>query len=119
LRDFSPSQFSQQRPAPAEILATGPELRMRMVSVAKIRLDPSKSTRLFKRIICDDISEFESYMPSHAVGLSQVRGEHFPAPTAPAAWVAKEDDELGKEQKLHPIHVCKTETRTATGSVVG
>jgi hypothetical protein len=64
---------TQQRPAPVEILATRPELRMRMVSVAKIRLDPSKSTRLFKRIICDDISEFESYMPSHAVGLSQVR----------------------------------------------
>jgi hypothetical protein len=44
----------------------------RMVSVAKIRLD-RKSTRLFKGIICDDISEFESHMPSHAVGLSQVR----------------------------------------------
>ena len=41
----------------------------RMVSVAKIRLDRRKSTRLFKGIICDDISEFESYMPSHAVGL--------------------------------------------------
>src|SRR5262249_40623585 len=40
----------------------------RMVSVAKIRLDRRKSTRLFKGIICDDISEFESHMPSHAVG---------------------------------------------------
>src|SRR6516165_4819472 len=29
----------------------------RMVSVAKIRLDRRKSTRLFKGIICDDISE--------------------------------------------------------------
>jgi len=29
-----------------------------------------KFMRLFKRIICADISEFESYMPSHAVGLS-------------------------------------------------
>ena len=53
-----------------------PELRIpnaaaqtRMVSVAKIRLDRRKSTRLFKGIICDDISEFESHMPSHAVGL--------------------------------------------------
>jgi hypothetical protein len=52
--------------------ATGPELRTpgaaaqtRMVSVAKILLDPPKSTRLFKGIICDDISEFESHMPSH------------------------------------------------------
>jgi hypothetical protein len=26
--------------------------------------------RFFKGIICDDISEFESHMPSHAVGLS-------------------------------------------------
>src|SRR6516225_418054 len=51
-----------------------PELRIpnaaaqrRMVSVAKIRLDRRKSTRLFKGIICLDISEFEFYMPSHAV----------------------------------------------------
>jgi hypothetical protein len=43
------------------------------VSVVKIRLDPWKSLRPFKGIICHDISEFESYMPSHAVGLSQVR----------------------------------------------
>jgi hypothetical protein len=57
-----------------------PELRIpnaaaqpRMVSVAKIRLDRRKSTRSFKGIICDDISEFESHMPSHAVVLSQVR----------------------------------------------
>ena len=46
------------------MLAAGPELRIRnaaaqtrMVSVAKIRLDRRKSTRLFKGIICDDISE--------------------------------------------------------------
>jgi len=56
------------------MLAAGPELRItgaaprtRMVSVAKIRLVSRKSTRLFKGIICDDISEFESHMPSHAV----------------------------------------------------
>jgi hypothetical protein len=29
---------------------------------------PANSPRIFKRIICDDVSEFESYMPSHAVG---------------------------------------------------
>src|SRR3984893_2770372 len=29
--------------------------------------DPGKSARAFKGIICDDISEFESHMPSHAV----------------------------------------------------
>jgi hypothetical protein len=45
----------------------------RIVSKARIRLDSRKSLRSFKGIICDDISEFESYMPSHAVGLSQVR----------------------------------------------
>jgi len=56
------------------MLAAGPELRItgaaaqtRMVSVARIRLVSRKSTRLFKGIICDDISEFESYMPSQAV----------------------------------------------------
>jgi hypothetical protein len=32
-----------------------------------------ESARAFKGIICDDVSEFESHMPSHAVGLSQVR----------------------------------------------
>ena len=52
-----------------------PELRIpnaaaqtRVVSLARIRLDSQKSVRLFKEIICDDISEFESHMPSHAVG---------------------------------------------------
>ena len=35
--------------------------------MAGIRLDSWKSARAFKGIICDDISEFESYMPSHAV----------------------------------------------------
>jgi len=39
-----------------------------IVSAARIRLDPRKSVRSFKGIICGDISEFESYMLSHAVG---------------------------------------------------
>ena len=59
--------------------------RAQMCSVP-IPLDSRKSMRSCKGIICDDISEFESFMPSHAVGLSQVRGKHFPAPTAPAAF---------------------------------
>ena len=42
----------------------------RIVSVARIRLDSRKSVRPFKGIICADISEFESHMRSHAVGLS-------------------------------------------------
>jgi hypothetical protein len=37
------------------------------------RLDPRKSCATFKGIFCYDISESESYMPSHAVVLSQVR----------------------------------------------
>jgi len=59
---------------------SSPELRIpnaaaqtRMVSVAKIRLDRRKSTRLFKGIICDDISEFESHMPSQPVQSLWVR----------------------------------------------
>src|SRR6266550_4840622 len=39
----------------------------RVVSAARIRLDPRKSVRSYKGIIYGDISEFESYMPSHAV----------------------------------------------------
>jgi hypothetical protein len=43
--------------------------------VARIRLDSRKSVRPFKGIVCDDISEFESYMPSQAVrSLVAMRG---------------------------------------------
>jgi hypothetical protein len=35
--------------------------------MAGIRLGSGESVRAFKGIICDDISEFESHMPSHAV----------------------------------------------------
>ena len=52
-----------------------PELRIpaaaaqtRVVSLAGIRLGSWESAGAFKGIICVDISEFESYMPSHAVG---------------------------------------------------
>ena len=52
----------------------GPELRIpgaaaqtRIVSKARIGLDSRKSVRSFKKIICVDISEFESYMPSQPV----------------------------------------------------
>ena len=56
-----PAEPSPELPIP------GAAAQTRMVSVGKIRLDRRKSTRLFKGIICDDISEFESHMPSHAV----------------------------------------------------
>jgi len=39
----------------------------RIVSAARIRLDSGKFVRPFKQIICGDISEFESHMPSQAV----------------------------------------------------
>jgi hypothetical protein len=55
--------------------SAGPELRIRsaaaqtrIVSVAESRLDLRKSVGPFKGIFCDDISEFESDHPSHAVG---------------------------------------------------
>jgi hypothetical protein len=57
--------------------SSGSELRIpnaaaqtRVVSMAGIRLGSWKSARAFKGMICDDISEFESSHPSHAVGLS-------------------------------------------------
>jgi hypothetical protein len=37
--------------------------------------DGRESARLFKGIICDDISEFESHMPSQAVTYTVVPGE--------------------------------------------
>src|SRR5262249_9684488 len=52
---------------PPELRITGAPAQTRMVSVARIRLGSCESARAFKGIICDDISEFESYMPSHAV----------------------------------------------------
>src|SRR6266566_4574817 len=68
-RQFLPAQASCRDPgtgpraAPPTVAA-----QTRIVSKARIRLDSRKSVRSFKGIICVDISEFESYMPSHAVG---------------------------------------------------
>jgi hypothetical protein len=44
-----------------------PAAQTRIGSVARIRLDSRKSVRPFKGIICDAISEFESYMASQTV----------------------------------------------------
>src|SRR5215467_1259505 len=69
---------------PAE---SSPELRIpgaagqtRVVSLAGIRLDSRKSVRPFKGIICDDISEFESHMPSHAVPSLKKKPSLFEMP---------------------------------------
>src|SRR6516162_595921 len=65
---------SCQRKHPAAILAVGSSYpptvaaQTRIVSAAEIRLDHRKSVRPFKGRSCNNISEFESYMPSHAVG---------------------------------------------------
>src|SRR5436853_4496888 len=56
-------------PSP-ELRIPGAAAQTRVVSMAGIRLGSWESARAFKGIICDDISEFESYMPSHAVGVS-------------------------------------------------
>src|SRR3954469_13477185 len=54
--------------------ATRPELRLPLSQLERENLCGRKSAgspesvRPFKAIFCDDISEFESHMPSHAVG---------------------------------------------------
>src|SRR5215467_2130448 len=55
-------------PSP-ELRIPGAAAQTRVVSMAGIRLGSWESARAFKGIICDDISEFESHMPSQAVGL--------------------------------------------------
>src|SRR5262249_58383740 len=57
-----------------ELRITGAAAQTRMVSVARIRPVSHKSPRLFKGIICDDISEFESHMPSQPVHGRRRRG---------------------------------------------
>jgi hypothetical protein len=56
-------------------------------SVAGVRLNSWKSVRVFKGIICGAISEFESYHPSHAVGLRAGRNTLTRNPTA--EWLAR------------------------------
>jgi hypothetical protein len=45
--------------------------------------------RPFKGLFCDDISEFESYHPSHAVGLPELGCElEFPRALVPISYSA-------------------------------
>src|SRR5215469_6736203 len=53
-------------PSP-ELLIPGAAAQTRVVSLAGIRLGSWESAQAFKGIICADVSEFESYMPSQAV----------------------------------------------------
>jgi hypothetical protein len=50
--------------------AASPQLaaQTRIISAARIRLDFRKSVRRYKGIICADVSELESHMPSQSVG---------------------------------------------------
>jgi hypothetical protein len=51
----------------SELHARNNSAQTRVVSLAGIRLGSEESARAFKGIICDDISEFESHMPSQPV----------------------------------------------------
>src|SRR5215475_15823201 len=53
-------------PSP-ELRIPGAAAQTRVVSMAGIRLGSWESARSFKGIICVDISEFESHMPSQPV----------------------------------------------------
>jgi hypothetical protein len=64
-RDFAKPTTSVTIPARAAYPHAATQTRM--VSVARIRLGSWESARAFKGIICDDISEFASYMPSQVV----------------------------------------------------
>jgi hypothetical protein len=61
-----PAVGNDESSAPGECACAG-AAQTRIVSVARLRLDPRKSVRPFKGIICGDIPEFESYVASHAV----------------------------------------------------
>src|SRR5947199_8580154 len=58
----------------------GAAAQTRVVSMAAIRLGSWESARAFKGIICDDISEFESHMPSQAVGSPSLVIRAAPGP---------------------------------------
>jgi hypothetical protein len=62
-----PTALPWRDPGPRlELRIPNAAAQTRIVSKARIRLDFRKSVRSFKGIICDDISEFESYMPSQS-----------------------------------------------------
>jgi hypothetical protein len=62
------AEASECKSPTPELLIPGAAAPTRVVSMAGIRLGSEESARAFKGIICVDISEFESHMPSQAVG---------------------------------------------------
>src|SRR5260221_12538312 len=85
-RNSAPRELSWCRPRkhpcrdPGELRIPNAAAQTRIVSKGRIRLDSGKSVRSFKGIICFDIAEFESYMPSHAVrSLGPIECNKMPA----------------------------------------
>jgi len=95
IRAFSATPNDGQRPCrtllkiPAEpspeLLIPGAAAQTRVVSLAAIRLGSWESARVFKGIICDDTSEFESHMPTQS-GLRVMRNS---GSRQPFRWTTK------------------------------
>src|SRR6266446_5616574 len=90
-----PRSWHSGRAAPPTVAA-----RTRIVSAAGIRLDHRKSVRPFKGRFCNNISEFESDMPSHAVASLWARQ---------ASWI-----ELRFKSPLGPWSERASSSRAAT-----
>jgi hypothetical protein len=103
---------------------TGPELRIPgaaaqtgMLSGARIQPDSRKSVRVFKGIICDDISEFESHMPSQAVpSLSDISGLRNCAPRCRPRFHRRRTESRGTANRpARPCALARTFERSTIG----
>ena len=73
-----------------ELLIPGAAAQTRVVSMAGVRFGSWESARAFKGIICDDISEFESHMPSQPVrSLGAVSRSRPSKVGAPIRWARR------------------------------
>ena len=108
---------SCQRKHPAAILAVGSSYpptvaaQTRTVSAAGIRLDHRKSVRPFKGRFCNNISEFESYMPCHAVASLWARQAswielRFKSPLGPWSERASSSRAAAQPKSARPIDFC-------------
>ena len=92
-----------------ELRTPGAAAQTRMVS--GIRLDPNRSIRCFKGIVYVDISEFESYMPSHAVASLRARQAswielRFKSPLGPWSERASSSRAAAQPKSARPIDFC-------------
>jgi hypothetical protein len=79
-----PTALPWRDPGPgSSCVSPTPQLKREWSPWPEFRLDFRKSVRPFKGIFCDDVSEFESHMPSHAVrslwAMSDLQGTTFPS----------------------------------------